>query len=60
MTKAEYQKTLSNLKGTLAIEDIELSEETLRNLRRIADGEDYRMVLQEIKDKYTKHKECKS
>lgn len=57
MIESEYQKILSNLKGTLAIEDMELSEETLRNLRRIANGKDYRTVLQEIKDKYTKHKE---
>ena len=54
MTESEYQKILSNLKGTFTIEDIELSEETMRYLRRIADGEDYRTILEKIKAKYTK------
>ena len=54
MTESEYQKILSNLKGTFAIEGIELCEETLCNLCRIADGEDYRVMLEEIKAKYTK------
>ena len=58
MTEAEYQKILSNLEGTLAIEDMELSEETLCNLHRIAiDDMDYKVVLQEIKNKYRKQGE---
>lgn len=55
MTESEYKKILSNLKGTFAIEGIELSEEILHNLHRIAvDGVDYEMVLKEIKAKYAK------
>lgn len=55
MTESEYNKILSNLKGTFAIEGIELSEKALHNLHRIAfDGVDYERVLEEIKVKYTK------
>ena len=54
MTKQEFKNAVSCLKGTLAIEDIEVTEETMHYLRRIADGEDYKAVLEEIKAKYSK------
>ena len=54
MTKQEFYNVISCLKGTLAIEDMEITEETIHYLRRIADGEDYKAVLEEIKAKYTK------
>lgn len=54
MTKQEFENAVSCLKGTLAVEDMEVTGETMRYLRRIADGEDYRTILEKIKAKYTK------
>ena len=49
----ELQKRIESVSGTLAIEGIELSKQSIDNINRYAVGEaTYEQLLNEIKDRY--------
>ena len=51
----QYQKIIKNVRGTFAIEGIELSQSTYANLYRIAHGQaEYQDIIREIRIKYEK------
>ncbi len=53
MTSEDYQSNLKNLKGTFAVEDMNLSSDTLKNLKKLADGKaTYSEIVAAIKQKY--------
>lgn len=53
MSSAQYQKNIKNLKGTFAIEGMNLSKESIANLQRIANGDvSYLEIVEKIKQKY--------
>ena len=55
MTESEFQIVLANIKGTMAMEGLDVSVETEELLRRVCvHGEDYDKVLNEIIEKYKK------
>lgn len=50
---ADYERDFKNLKGTVAVEGIEISESAIENLRRLASGEATCFELvEELKKKY--------
>lgn len=50
---ADHENNIRNVRGTLAIEGMTLSQEAYADLERIASGEvSYQQVLQELVDKY--------
>lgn len=53
MSSGDFENNLKNLKGTFAAENMDISEESIKNLKRIENGEaDYRDVVLELKLKY--------
>lgn len=58
MTEDNFNRVLANIKGTMAMEGLEISSETEELLRRVCvDGEDYKKVINEIIAKYWKETE---
>lgn len=56
----EVQKRIKYVSGTLAIEGIELSEQSITNINRYASGEaTYEQLLNEIKDRYNHNEKSK-
>ena len=54
MASKDFQSNLKNLRGTFAVEDMRISNETLNNLRRLASGKvTCAELVDEIKKKYT-------
>ena len=52
----KFEEDMRNLRGTFAVEGITLSESTVRNLERIAQGSaSYETILREIKEKYRRN-----
>ena len=53
MSSDNFDKNLKNLKGTFAVESMTVSEEGIKNLRRIDRGEvSYTAVIEELTLKY--------
>lgn len=53
MKSDNYESNLKNLKGTFAVEDMKISEEGIKNLKRIESGKvSYTVVIEELKQKY--------
>ena len=51
---AGYESNLRSLRGTFAAEGIVISEETRKNLDRMAlEGVSYTQIIAELKEKYT-------
>ena len=51
----EVKQKIKYVSGTLEIEGIELSEQSITNINRYASGEaTYEQILEEIKDRYKK------
>lgn len=56
----EVQKRIKSVSGTLATEGIELSEQTINNIKRYAAGEaTYEQLLSEIKGRYNHNEKSK-
>lgn len=54
------EQRIKSVSGTLAIEGIELSEQSINNINRYASGEaTYEQILKEIKDRYKDHEKSK-
>ena len=54
MTSGDFESNLKNLKGTFAVENMTVSEEGIKNLKRIDSGKaSYKDVIDELKLKYT-------
>ncbi len=54
MSSDNFEKNLKNLKGTFAVENMTVSEEGIKNLKRIDSGKvSYKDVIEELKLKYT-------
>ena len=52
-TSADFDIDLKNLKGTFAVENMTVSDESIKNLRTIHSGEvSYTDVIEELKRKY--------
>ena len=52
-TSADFDIDLKNLKGTFAVENMTVSDESIKNLRAIHSGEvSYTDVIEELKRKY--------
>ena len=53
MSSGDFDKNLKNLKGTFSVESMTVSEEGIKNLRRIDSGEvSYTAVIEELTLKY--------
>ena len=53
MASKDFEKNLKNLKGTFAVESMKVSEEGIKNLKRIDSGKvSYVDVIEELKLKY--------
>ena len=53
MTSNNFENNLKNLKGTFAVESMTVSEESIKNLKRIDSGKvSYTDVIEELKFKY--------
>ncbi len=53
MTSKDFESNLRNLKGTFAVENMTVSEESIENLKRIDSGKvSYMDVIEELKHKY--------
>lgn len=53
MSSKDYQNNLKNLKGTFAVEDMNLSKEIIDNIEKIADDEmEYSEIVETMKRKY--------
>lgn len=54
MTSNDFESNLKNLKGTFAVEGMTVSDEGIKNLKRIDSGKvSYTDVIEELKLKYT-------
>lgn len=54
------EQRIKSVSGTLAIEGIELSEQSINNINRYVSGEaTYEQLLNEIKDRYADHEKSK-
>lgn len=54
MTSNDFESNLKNLKGTFAVEGMTVSDEGIKNLKRIDSGKvSYTNVIEELKLKYT-------
>ena len=54
MTSGDFESNLKNLKGTFAVESMTVSDEGIKNLKRIDSGKvSYADVIEELKLKYT-------
>ena len=53
MASNDFESNLKNLKGTFAVESMNISEESIKNLKRIDSGKvSYTDVIEELKLKY--------
>ena len=53
MASKDFENNLKNLKGTFAVESMNISEESIKNLKRIDSGKvSYTDVIEELKLKY--------
>jgi hypothetical protein len=53
MKSNNFESNLKNLKGTFAVEDMKISENGIKNLKRIESGKvSYTDVIEELKQKY--------
>lgn len=53
MKSNNFESNLKNLKGTFAVENMEISENGIKNLKRIESGKvSYTDVIEELKQKY--------
>ena len=53
MASNDFESNLKNLKGTFAVENMNISEESIKNLKRIDSGKvSYTDVIEELKLKY--------
>ena len=53
MSSNNFETNLKNLKGTFAVEGMIVSEESIKNLKKIDSGEaSYTDVIKELKRKY--------
>ena len=53
MASNDFESNLKNLKGTFAVENMTVSEESVKNLKRIDSGKvSYTDVIEELKLKY--------
>ena len=53
MKSDKFENNLRSLRGTFAVEDMSISEDSMRNLRRIESGEvSYTVMIEEVKRKY--------
>lgn len=53
MISKDYKDNLKNLKGTFAVEGMEINKESLRNLERLSSGQaTYSEIVEELKQKY--------
>ena len=53
MSSNNFENNLKNLKGTFAVENMTVSEESIKTLKRIDDGKvSYTDVIEELKLKY--------
>ena len=53
MTSNNFENNLKNLKGTFAVENMKVSEEGIKNLKKIDSGKvSYTDVIEELKLKY--------
>ncbi len=53
MASKDFESNLKNLKGTFAVEGMTISEESIKNLKRIDSGKvSYKDALEELKLKY--------
>ena len=58
MTEDRFNRLLANVRGTMAMEGLELINETEELLRRVCvDGEDCKKVINEVIAKYWKETE---
>ena len=58
ITEDSFNRVLANVRGTMAMEGLEISSETEELLRRVCvDGEDCKKVINEIIAKYWKETE---
>lgn len=56
-SEATFERNIQNLRGTLAVEDISLSESSEENIKRIFEGStSVQTVIQELNKKYLKVK----
>lgn len=54
MSSKDFEGNLKNLKGTFAVENMTVSEQGIKNLKRIDSGKaSYTDVIEELKLKYT-------
>ena len=54
MASKDFEGNLKNLKGTFAVENMNVNEDGIKNLKRIDDGKvSYTDVIEELKFKYT-------
>ena len=54
MKSKDFKSKLKSLKGTCAVENMQVSEDGIKNLIRIEGGEiSYARVIEELKQKYT-------
>lgn len=53
MSSSDYQSNIKNLKGTFAVEGMNISDESISNLKRLANGEaSCSEIIEELKQKY--------
>lgn len=53
MKSDDFESNLRNLRGTLAIENMSISEDSMKNLQRIESGEvSYTVMIEELKRKH--------
>lgn len=57
MSSNNFENNLKNLKGTFAVENMTVSEESIKTLKRIDDGKvSYTDVIEELKLKYMQNR----
>ena len=55
LTSSDFEKNFKNLRGTVAVESIEITEESVKNLERLANGKaTCSEIVDEIIQKYMK------
>lgn len=55
MAPASHESDLRNIRGTFALEGLQLSKDARSNLDRIASGQaSYQQIVQELRKKYQK------
>lgn len=53
MISKDFENNLKNLKGTFSVENMNISEESIKNLKKIDSGKtSYTDVIEELKLKY--------